>query len=117
MKLIATKSYRYDTRRLVAGDEFEATDMHARVLVGARKARYAHETGPQHPPQPSPPSQPKPPPPESEPDDDEPDERTPSRPGGDDIEPLRAKARALGIAVDGRWGVARLQYEIGQVRR
>jgi len=114
MKLIATKSYRYDTRRLQAGDEFEATDMHARILVGVRKARYAHETGPQHPPQPSPP---KPPPPQQpEPDDDETDEPAPSRRGDDDIEPLRAKARALGITVDGRWGMARLQYEISRLR-
>ena len=41
MKLIANKSMKYKTRRLQAGDEFDATNMHARILVGARKARYA----------------------------------------------------------------------------
>jgi len=41
MRLIATRNYSYNTRRLRAGDEFEANDYHARVLVGARRARYA----------------------------------------------------------------------------
>ena len=40
-KLIAERNHKYGTRRLVAGDEYEATDMHAKVLVGIRKARYA----------------------------------------------------------------------------
>ena len=99
-KLIATRSLKYDTRRLQAGDEFEATNMHARILVGARKARYA----------PDPVSDPPKPIArvvEPEPDDD----------GEKIIERLRAQAERLGIDVDGRWGIARLQHEIGQVRR
>ena len=95
MKLIATKSYSYATRRLKAGDEFDATDMHARILVGARKARYA-------------PDQAKPQPVVSVP---------AARDTGADLDSLRAQAERLGIAVDGRWGLARLQHEISQARR
>jgi len=91
MKLIATKSYSYDTRRLKAGDEFDATDMHARILIGARKARYAPDQAKPEPPQPV-------------------IERN-------EIDSLRAQAERLGIAVDGRWGVARLQQEISQAKR
>jgi len=101
MKLIATKSYRYDTRRLQAGDEFEATDMHARILVGARKARYAPEAAPE-------PSQPM---------VLMPTEVVEAPDAQPSIDKLRAQAERLGIAVDGRWGIARLQHEIGQVRR
>jgi len=100
MKLIATRSYRYDTRRLQAGDEFEATDMHARILVGARKARYAPDRAPE-PPKPvvlmptevveAPDVQPS-------------------------IDKLRAQAERLGIVVDGRWGIARLQQEIARAK-
>jgi hypothetical protein len=101
MKLIATKSLKYDTRRLQAGDEFDAKDMHARILVGARKARYAPEAAPE-PPQPvvrivQP-----------ELDEDE---------GAKIINRLRAEAERLGISVDGRWGAGRLQQEIAQAKR
>jgi len=99
MKLIATRSYSYNTRRLRAGDEFEANDYHARVLVGARRARYAPEQ-----------EAPKPAArmvvPEPEPEDD----------GAKMLEKLRAQADRLGISVDGRWGAARLQQEIAQRR-
>lgn len=132
MKLIATKSYRYDTRRLVAGDEFEATDMHARILVGARKARYAPDQTPEVPPQRM----------DSttqvtaiqvavgagvmtpnegrakldlKPIEGGESEATVVEPN--DIDSLRAQAERLGIAVDGRWGMVRLQHEIMQARR
>lgn len=92
MKLIATRSYSYDTRRLRAGDEFDTVnDMHARALVGARRARYAAE--PVQPVQ----SQPAIPP--------------------DELEELRARAERLGVQVDRRWGVYRLQQEIMQAKR
>lgn len=40
--MIATKGLRYGTRRLMAGDPFEARhDRDARLLVGIGKARYA----------------------------------------------------------------------------
>jgi len=100
MKLIATKSLKYATRRMQAGDEFDAKDMHARVLVGARLARYAPEAAPE-------PS--KPVTRIFEPNDD--DE------GAKIVTRLRAEAERLGIAVDGRWGAGRLQQEIAQAKR
>lgn len=39
MKLIATKSMIYGTRRLLPGDMFDAPDRDARVLIGIRKAK------------------------------------------------------------------------------
>lgn len=38
MKLIALKPMRYGTRRLLPGDDFEATPAHGRLLVAIRKA-------------------------------------------------------------------------------
>lgn len=38
-KLIANKGLRYATRRMVAGDEFEANNRDARLLVAIGKAR------------------------------------------------------------------------------
>lgn len=40
MKLVATKSFSYNTRRLKPGDLFEAKDPDGRLLIGVRKARY-----------------------------------------------------------------------------
>ena len=40
-KMIARSRMMYGTRRLVAGDEFEATRAHARVLSAIGKARAA----------------------------------------------------------------------------
>jgi len=99
MKLIATRSYRYATRRLQAGDEFDATDMHARILVGARKARYAPDRAPQQQPAVLMPT--------------EVVEAPDVQPS---IDKLRAQAERLGIVVDGRWGVTRLQQEIAQAK-
>ena len=103
MKLIATKSLKYDTRRLQAGDEFEATNMHARILVGARRARYA--------PQQAEPELPRPvivPEDRTEADAKEREDA--------EINRLRAQAERLGIHVDGRWGVNRLQQEIAMAK-
>jgi len=100
MKLIATKAYSYNTRRLRAGDEFEANDYHARVLVGARRARYAPEQAKTEP-------QPLARAVKPEPEDD----------GLKILERLHAQAERLGITVDGRWGVNRLQQEIAQAKR
>jgi len=41
--LIATKSLRYGTRRLMADDGFQARPRDARLLVAIGKARYATE--------------------------------------------------------------------------
>ena len=105
MKLIATKSYRYDTRRLQAGDEFEATNMHARILVGARKARYA--------PQQDEPELPRPVVVPEEKPEAEAEAKTRE---DDEINRLRAQAERLGIHIDGRWGVNRLQQEIAMAK-
>jgi hypothetical protein len=98
MKLIATKSLRYNTRRLLAGDEFEAPDMHARILIGVRKARYA-------------PRQAEP----SRPTVVMPTEIVEAR-AEPNIDALRRQADRLGIEVDGRWGAARLQQEIARAK-
>lgn len=42
-KMIANGRMTYATRRLVAGDAFEAHRQHARVLVAIGKARHADE--------------------------------------------------------------------------
>jgi len=42
-KMIAQSSMRYNTRRLVAGEEFEARPRDARVLAAVGKARPAAE--------------------------------------------------------------------------
>ena len=105
MKLIATRSYSYNTRRLKAGDEFDTTnDMHARILVGARKAKYSAEHGK---PAAQPVARMAQPEPTPEPEDN----------GAKALDALRAQAERLGLAVDGRWGMARLQHEIAQARR
>jgi len=104
----------YGTRSLVAGEEFEMSPQYADLLIRTGKAMLAGGEGPQPtPPRPSPPT--PPPVSEPEPDDDEepdndPDEPEPHR--SDNLETLRTQARALGVIVDGRWGAARLQYEI-----
>ena len=95
MKLIATRNYSYNTRRLRVGDEFEANDYHARVLVGARRASYASQPTARVVR------------PEPEPEDD----------GAKIFDKLRAQAERLGITVDGRWGAVRLRQEIDQVKR
>lgn len=44
-KLVATKGLRYATRRMMAGDEFEASNRDARLLVAIGKARPARVPG------------------------------------------------------------------------
>ena len=103
MKLIATRPLRYNTRSLVAGDEFEATDMHARILVGIRKARHAPDKTAA--------------PAVSQ-------ERTvraepPAHVAANysDLDKLRVEAQQLGVEVDGRWGDIRLRHEIAQAKQ
>jgi hypothetical protein len=43
MKLIAQRRFTYGARRLVAEDEFEATDAHGNLLILAGSARKALE--------------------------------------------------------------------------
>jgi hypothetical protein len=101
-RLMAVKPHRYGTRHLTAGEEYEAPERHALALLASKKARYAAATStpPQESPPPTPPA------------------RTQPEPAVvaivERMETLRAQAEQLGIEVDGRWGVARLQYEIGK---
>jgi|GEM_PF-2852996 len=119
-RLIATKPYRYATRRLQAGEEFEASDMHARILVASRKAAYASED------QASQPQQQVQPEPEFEPAWAEEKAEAAAETEAEvdlplldprNIDSLRAQAARLGVTVDGRWGIARLQHEIMQAQR
>jgi len=103
MKLIATKSLKYATRRLQAGDEFDARDMHARILVGARKARYAPQQDEQELLRPV-----------IVPEDKT--EADAKARDDDEINRLRAQAERLGIHIDGRWGINRLQQEIAMAK-
>jgi len=104
--LTATKPHKYGTRHLVAGDEYEVPAKHAIALVASKKAKFA---------------------------DDKKAVRAAKVdetlvPDSDDsiagavtteaaIDRLRLEATQLGIDVDGRWGVARLQHEIAQAKR
>jgi hypothetical protein len=98
-KLIAIKPHKYGTRHLTAGDEYEAPERHAFALLAGKKARFAAGTSrpPKNPPQSAP-------------------VRAPPEPAAvaavERMESLRAEAEQLGIEVDGRWGMMRLQHEI-----
>lgn len=46
MKLTATRSFLYNTRRLLAGDDFETVKpIHGKLLIAAKKARERREPG------------------------------------------------------------------------
>ena len=99
MKLVATKSMTYNTRRLLPGDVFEARERDARILIGIRKAQASS----------SPPIPLRGPSQEATPVED---------PGADDdMEALRSQAESLGIEVDRRWGVKRLRAEISRAEK
>ena len=103
LTLKAIKPHKYGTRHLTAGDEYEVPSRHAVALVAARKAQFADKRNVRGEPEqpavmPTPQVEPAP----------EPD--TPS------LDTLRLQATSLGINVDGRWGVARLQHEIEQAK-
>lgn len=110
--LKALRPHLYGTRRLEAGDEYEAPAEEAIAQVATRKADFikgkmrvadtpAPAEKPAPPPTPIPQHEPEPEPERGEP----------------DIENLRREAMQLGIDVDGRWGVARLNYEIAKAKR
>jgi hypothetical protein len=100
MKLIAIKPMRYDTRRLLAGDEFEASNSHGRLLVGIRKAIASPYRVP---------GRVAPIPPDLA-------ARITQRNERDELECMRDQAKAAGIEIDNRWGVKRLQTEIEKVQ-
>jgi hypothetical protein len=94
--LLAVKPHKYGTRHLTAGEEYEAPLRDAVALVVSRKARFQkRKEAAASPVRSNPPA---------------------IEAQSDSIEALRTQARALGIEVDGRWGTARLQYEIGKQR-
>jgi hypothetical protein len=101
--LTAIKPHKYGTRHLVAGDEYEVPPRHAVALVAGRKAKFAHkpvraakiDAQLVH-----------------ESDDSIAGAATPEV----SIDSLRMDATQLGIDIDGRWGLARLQYEIGRAK-
>ena len=121
-KLITTKPHKYGTRHMVAGDEYEVPPRHAIALVAGKKARFADDK-----------------PVRAAkmnhllvPDSDDSiaghdfveymqPQTIVGHIGGNeeerpDIDSLRLQATQLGINVDGRWGLARLQYEISKAK-
>lgn len=101
-RLTAIKPHRYGTRMLQAGDEYEAPAKIATALVVTRKAQFARETVVDAVTMADPPPMAAA--------EDEPDRRT-------RLEALQAEADQLGLDYDGRWGVHRLEYEIGRMRK
>ena len=102
--LQAIKPHKYGTRHLTAGDEYEVPPRHAVALVAARKAKFAEDKKPARTVE-KPAIEPVVP-------------RFEPEPETMSIELLRAEAVQLGIDVDRRWGMARLQHEIlDQARR
>lgn len=101
MHLVALKPLLYGTRRLQAGDEFEAPKHHATPLIAVKKARDVMR------------GKLDPPPPKLE----RQAERNASEAPDAERDALRALADGLGIPVDGRWGVDRLKEEIAAARQ
>jgi len=104
-KLITTKPHKYGTRHLTAGEEYEVPARHAIALVAVKKARFVPDKPVRaatvdqqlvH---------------ESE------DSIAGSATTEATLDSLRLQATQLGIDIDGRWGVARLQHEIAQAKR
>jgi len=131
-KLITTKAHKYGTRHLTAGDEYEVPPRHAIALVAGKKARFADKPMSRR---------------AAERSSKTPQEAFIKYMGAgtitghvgevtesDDsiagsahgvgamtsdaaIDRLRLEATQLGIDIDRRWGVARLQHEIAQAKR
>ena len=114
-KLITTKPHKYGTRHLTAGDEYEVPARHAIALVAGKKAKFADD---------------KPVRAATTVDQQLVHESENSIAGPADvghgvgamtsdaaIDRLRLEATRLGIDIDRRWGVARLQHEIAQAKR
>jgi hypothetical protein len=110
-RLVVISPHKYGTRHLTAGEEYDAPTRHAFALVAARRARFADRfhKNPVAKPTPKPIA---PPEPESPPQPVAAMTTDAAR-----IEQLRMEAWRLGVAVDGRWGIARLQHEIAQAEK
>jgi len=108
-KLVTLKPHKYGTRHLTAGDEYEVPMRHGYALVAGKKARFADK-----PVRAVAKPAPKPTVVEPQP---EPDHGVGAMTSDAAIDRLRLEATQLGIDIDGRWGVARLQHEIAQAKR
>jgi len=107
LPLKAIRPHLYGTRRLEAGDEYEAPAERAIALVAERKADFAKGKKPAAAPPPAPaPSVPH--------YDPEPKPEPAETPAS--LDSLRLQATQLGINVDGRWGERRLQQEIAEAK-
>ena len=111
LPLKALRPHLYGTRRLEAGDEYEAPVEEAIAQVAMRKADFVKGKKPVAARTIEPTAEPAPSPPHPKP---KPELETAV--AVPDIDSLRLQARQLGIYVDLRWGVARLQYEISKAR-
>ena len=113
-KLITTKPHKYGTRHLTAGEEYEVPARHAIALVAVKKARFVPDKPVRA----------------ATVDQQLVHESENSIAGPADvghgvgamtsdaaIDRLRLEATRLGIDIDRRWGVARLQHEIAQAKR
>ena len=116
-RMLAVKPFKYATRHLTAGEEFEVPARHALALLAGKKARYATSSAAASlaaalAVSPRPPGEPPAAPVRDTP--------TPEPvvvvPEPAEIDTLRMQANELGIEVDRRWGVVRLQHEIHQAR-
>jgi len=130
MKLVTVKPHRYETRNLQAGDEYEAPMRFAAAMVASRKARFAAKDGgiknkssepaavltaPATPSIAARVATPVTPPIAKPVEPVEPVE--PVVEIRAEVDVLRDKLKELGVEVDKRWGVQRLQYELGQAKR
>lgn len=93
-RMVALKPLTYATRRLQAGDQFEAVFRDARVLKAIGKARDDYETVAPAAPL-----------------------ADPAQPEPGSLDALRAEAEAAGVHVDRRWGEGRLRQEIASAGR
>ena len=120
LKVKALRPHLYGTRRLEAGDEYEAPTEVAIAHVATRKADFVKQTPATRPVAAAKPAE-EPPPAPSVPRrydaiQREAVEATAETSEASPLNELRQQAAALGIEVDGRWGMARLRYEIEQAK-
>lgn len=107
LKIVALRPQTYGTRQLKAGDEFEAPRLEALVMISKKRAGFPPKVSSKR----QPPSQPEPAKVEEK------TEAAAETTTENNIDSLRAEAARLGLVVDGRWGVARLQHEIARFKR
>jgi hypothetical protein len=100
----------YGTRAMVAGDEFEMSREWADILIRIGKARLADEKPAKGAAVPAT---------QTEKSEAKAEVKAETATANEqrEIERLRHEAQRIGIAVDGRWGTVRLNYEIAQVKR